>query len=300
MKLRSKTFITFIVLAIIYASVNLIAAPPRTYLEHYHVTSATMRLLDSTVVLPVIIIWFIGLYGYQKLRAYTTYIGHNKEGEDLVRLTRGIMILAWWLPIATTISALLDLFARQHPSFLPTATIIIDYMSMLFPLVAFWLISRGSRRLSEISGERPSQNSVHIMAILLIAGSILYTCLVVSSRDQLWSIHHLPLWAILTTLALPYIFTWYLGMMAAFDMRVYSSNVKGILFRRSWSYLAVGIVWIIIMSILLQYVTAVSTKLGDMSLGWALALTYGVLVTLAIGYVFIALGAKKLTKIEEA
>jgi hypothetical protein len=37
-----------------------------------------------------------------------------------------------------------------------------------------------------------------------------------------------------------------------------------------------------------------------MSLGWILVLIYGILITMAIGYIFIALGAKKLTRIEEA
>jgi hypothetical protein len=299
-RVRSKTFVTFIILATLYASINLIAAPPQTSLQHYHVTSTTLRLANITVILPVIAIWFTGLYGYQKLQAYTRYVRDHKEGQRLMELSRGIMILVWWLPITSTLSAALNLYARWHSSFLAAATIFNNYLSLLFPLAAFWFISHGSRSLSELSRERPSQRNIHIMAAGLIVGSVLYGFLLANAREHLWTIYHTPLWIVMLTLAVPYVFTWYLGLTAAFDIHVYTRKVKGLIYRKGWNYLALGVVWIIVTIVVLQYVTAVSAKLSDMSLGWILALVYAILAIMAVGYVFIALGAKKLTKIEEA
>lgn len=247
----------------------------------------------------MIIIWFVGLYGYQKLRAYTLYVQDNKEGKYIMGLTRGIMVLAWWLPVSSTLSALMTLYARTHIWFAPISTIASNYLSLLFPLVAFWFISRGSRRLSEISRERPNQLSIHLLSFVLITGSAFYGYLVANARDTLWSIYHMPLFVILFSLVAPYVFTWYLGALAAFDMHIYTRRVKGLIYRKGWNQVALGIVWIIITCIILQYITAVSAKLSNMSLGWVLVLIYGILATMTAGYVFIALGAKKLKKIEE-
>jgi hypothetical protein len=299
-KVRSKAFIAFIILAAIYASVSLIAAPPRASLQHYHISSTTLRLLNTTVILPVIAIWFIGLFGYEMLRTYATYVQGDKEGKRIMELTRGIMVLAWWLPIVSTISALLGLLSRWYPHLLAGTVIISNYLSLLCPLTAFWLICRGSRRLSELSHQRPNQNSIHIMAFALILGSIIYGYLVATAREHLWTIYHMPVWIVLLTLVVPYVFTWYLGLIAAFDLHVYTGKVKGLIYRKGWTQVALGIAWIIVTIIILQYISAVSARVGNMSLGWVLLLVYAILGVMAVGYILIALGAKKLMRIEEA
>lgn len=289
----------FIILAVIYASISLLAAPPKASLQRYHISSTSLRLIDSTVVLPVVAIWFVGLYGYTRLRTYTSHVKDNKEGKYLMELCRGIMVLAWWLPISSTLTSAMNLYASSHTWFLPVSIIISNYLSLLFPLVAFWLISHGSRRLSEVNPGRPSQISIHVTSLALIAGSVFYGYLVTNDRENLWKIYHMPLWTVLLTLAIPYVFTWYLGALAAFDIHLYTHKVKGLIYRRGWNRVAFGIVWIIGTCIALQYITAVSAKLSGMSLGWILLLVYGIIGVMALGYVFIALGAKKLTRIEE-
>ena len=301
MKFRSKTFYSFVILAIIYASINLLAAPPRTTLQKYNVSSTSLHLLNLTVVVPVVSIWFVALYGYQKLRKYTSYIQDNKNREStaVLTLTRGIMILAYWLPINSTLSAILNLLARHHPALLPYATITINYLALLLPLIAILFISRGARALTDASKQRPPQNGVNIMAIVLIIAGVLYGYLVASARTHIDSIYHLPLVVVLLTLVVPYIFCWFLGLLAAYEIHLYTKKVRGVIYRKSWNALAFGIMWIILFSILLQYLTSVSAKLGNLSLAWLLVLIYTILPVMAIGYVFVAVGAKRLTKIEE-
>lgn len=300
-RVRSKAFYTFTVLAIIYASVNLFAAPPRASLQHYHISSTTLRIIDSTFIFPVIAIWFIGLYGFQKLRAYAGYVQDNKEGKQLMELTRGIMVLAWWLPVTSTLSTVLSLQARYHPQLLAPITVLTNYLTLLFPLVAFVFISRGGRRLSEAGRKRPGQGSVHLLALILIIMAISYSYLITKTNaSSLDSIYHMPVELVLLTLVIPYVFTWYLGLLAVNDMHTYTRMVKGLIFRSGWNYLSFGVAWIVVMCIVFQFITTVSVKLGNLSLPWVLMLIYGILAVMAAGYVFIALGAKKLTRIEEA
>ena len=299
MKLRSKAFVSFVILAIIYASVNLTAAPPRATLQHYHISPAALRLLDTTVILPVLIIWFIGLYGYQKLQTYAAYVKGNKEGDQVALLSKGVTILAFWLPVSSTLSTILNLLALHNHRLLPINAIITNYLSLLFPLAAFIYFSRGSRQLSELTKRRPSPASIHMLVILLSTAGVTFGYLVARSQDKLYSIYHMPLLVVLATLVIPYIFSWYLGLIAVSDMHLYTRWLKGVIYKRSWNALSFGLVWIVIFSIGLQYVTAVSAQLANLSLGWTLLLIYTILPVLAIGYIFVALGAKRLTKIEE-
>jgi hypothetical protein len=103
---------------------------------------------------------------------------------------------------------------------------------------------------------------------------------------------------VLLTIVVPYIYSWYLGLLAAYELHIYTKKVKGIIFRKSWNTVAFGIVWIIISSIMLQYFATVSAKLNDFSLQTVMLLIYSLLPIIAVGYVLVAIGAKRLTKIE--
>lgn len=298
-KIRSKTFYSFVLLAIIYASVNLLAAPPRTTLQKYHISSSSLHLLNATIVVPVIAIWFVALYGYQRLRTYAGYIKDNKDGRQVVKLTRGLMLLAFWLPVSSTLSAVLNMYGVHHPGATPMITIIINYLTLLFPLGAFIWISQGARGLSELSKQRPTPTGTNLMAIVLIVAGVFYGYLVANAHQHVHTIYHMPMLVVLLTLVIPYIYSWFLGILAAYEIHMYSKKVNGIIYRKSWNALAIGLVWIIVFSIVFQYFTTVSAKLNNLSLGWILVIIYTLLPLMAIGYIFVALGAKRLTKIEE-
>jgi len=56
---------------------------------------------------------------------------------------------------------------------------------------------------------------------------------------------------------------------------------------------------VILTSITLQYVTTLTDRLTHLRISAVLIILYLLLIMLALGYVMIALGAKKLRKIEE-
>jgi hypothetical protein len=105
---------------------------------------------------------------------------------------------------------------------------------------------------------------------------------------------------VMITLGIPYMYIWFLGMQAATELHAYSKGLVGIFYRRGWNLFISGIAAIIFTSILLQYLTTLSTWLTSLSLGWLLSLLYVLLLLLASAYIVVALGAKKLMKIEEA
>lgn len=299
MKWHNKMFLLFVILAILYAFINLVVAPPRATLEKYHMSSTSLRVLNTTVVLPVIAVWFLALYGYQKLYDYSQQLEGSKEGTYVKELAVGILVLALWLPVSSTTSAVLNLAARNHPEMLAPATIITNYLSLLFPLVALFFINSAARKLSDLSSLRLAPRNINFMALALIIAGVAYGFLVANAQNDLDTIYHLPMPVVLATLVVPYIFSWFLGLLAVFYLHSYGKSVPGIIFRKSWNKFAFGLVWIIMCLIGLQYTTAVSAKLGDIPIGALLLLIYGLLLLIGLGFAFLAAGAKKLKMIED-
>ena len=79
----------------------------------------------------------------------------------------------------------------------------------------------------------------------------------------------------------------------------YSRRAPGTLYRKTWNLLAIGIASIIIMQIVIQYTTTLSSQFDEFKLLRLLLTIYVLLAMLSVGYLLIALGAKRLKKIEE-
>ncbi len=286
-------------MAVLYASINLIAAPPRATLARYHITRSELRLLDTAGIIPVIALWFFSLYGYQKLRDYSNLVRNGKDGKEVSELTRGVMLITFSFPVSSTLSVVLNLLTSQHPALLATTTIVVNYVSLAFALCAFWFISQGARHLSELVKQRPGQAGTHLMAIILIIAGVAYGYLIANARNDVYHIYHMPFILVLLTIVIPYIFSWYLGLLASYEILLYNNRVKGAIYRKGWRTMAFGVVWLIVFSVTLQYLTSVSARLSSLSLGTILALVYGILIIRVMGYIFVVLGSKRLTKIEE-
>jgi hypothetical protein len=92
---------------------------------------------------------------------------------------------------------------------------------------------------------------------------------------------------------------WAVGIFAAYNINLYRQKVAGIIYRRSWGYLAMGLGWLIVTSIIFQYLTTLTARLTHLSIYWLLAIVYILLLVLSAGFVLVAIGARKLKKIEE-
>jgi hypothetical protein len=297
MQVRSKLFYSYVTFALLYAA-SLMAPRSISTLHKFELTATQYRLVSLTVLIPILFIWFAAFYGYNKLRIYSQMIKNTPDGEHVKHITTGIMILAFGLPVASIVSAATTMIGEQNPAFLDAGTIIKNYVSLLFPLIGFVFISRGARGLSVITKERPSYRAVNILAAIFIAIGVTY-CYLILTSNNLDAIYHLPSWLIVATLVCPYLYTWYLGILAAFETHLYSRKAPGKLYRRTWNMLATGIGSIIVMQIAIQYIGTATVQLNDLKLARLLFIVYILLALLSIGYILVAIGAKRLQKIEE-
>jgi sulfite exporter TauE/SafE len=97
---------------------------------------------------------------------------------------------------------------------------------------------------------------------------------------------------------MPYIYTWFIGLLAAYEIYLYAFKTPGIIYRRALKLLALGLGWTIAVSVLSQYITTL-TKVRLLKINALLILVYSLLILLAVGYLLVAWGAKKLQRIEE-
>jgi hypothetical protein len=298
LRLRPKLLYSYLILLILYAGFTLLPAPSPATLLQYHVGATELRLIELTIILLSAFIWYAGFYGYDRLDTYTNYIEGDKDGQHVAWLTKGIFVLVMWLPVSSVISSILQYIARRHLGLLPSVTIVNNYISLLFPLIGFTLIGVGARGLSTLVKRRFTYQATNILAIILIYIGLIYYRLV-ATTDNRSAVYHMSIWPILTTIVAPYVYMWYVGLTAAYEIYHYQKKVAGIVYRRSWNLLALGLGWLIVTSIGLQYLTTLSARLNKLSIYWILVIIYTLLIVLSIGFVLIALGAQKLQKIEE-
>ena len=299
MKLRSKLFYSYLAFLIIYSGFILLPAPARATLAQYRVSVLGLRIIDLTIILILAGIWFAGFYGYAKLLAYSRLVQDDKDGKQVARLTKGIFLLVMWLPVSSVTSAVLNYIVMKHPGLLPAVTVINNYISLLFPLFGFVFISVGARGLSALVRQRPSYRATNALPILLIYIGLIYYRLVATTPNRN-AVYHMSIWLILITLVAPYIYMWFMGVQAVYEIYRYQRKVAGIVYRKSWDLLALGLGWLIVVSIGFQYLTTLSARLSRLNIYWLLAIVYSLLLVLSIGFVLIAIGTRKLQRIEEA
>lgn len=299
LKIKSKIFYWYVFFAVVYIAATLLIAPPKATLQQYHLTATSLRLFDLTIIIPIVGIWFAAFYGYARLRTYTELVRRSKDGRHIAKLASGIGILVFGLPISSISKLLLDYIAVHNKGFTASATIIDNYISLVIPLVAFFVISHGTRGLVALSKLRTSRLASHILTIFLIVTGVLYGYFASRPYAHVGENYHLSVGWVLATLVIPYVYAWFLGILAAYEMHLYSRSVSGVLYRKSWDLFAFGFGSIIVVSILIQYLTTVTIQLKSLRFSLILSLVYVLLLLLSVGYILMAVGAKKLIKIEE-
>jgi hypothetical protein len=300
MRLKSKIFYWYAAFIVLFAGITLFPAPDKLTLTKYHISSMELKTLQLTIIVFEAVIWYIAFYGYNKLHRYSQLIKAGKEGKQIDKIAQGLLVLSIGLPIAAIVSSALSVIAAHHPSFQAISVIIKNYFGLVFPLLAFILISIGARGLGDVGKTRPRLLLLNITMLATVALGVGFCCLIVLAHKDLRHTYHMSPELVMITLGIPYIYSWFLGLFAALELHEYSSKVAGILYRKGWNLLIGGLVAIIFISILLQYLTTLSSWLTSLSLGGLLLLLYVLLMLLTGAYIVMALGAKKLMKIEEA
>ncbi|MGC1177287.1 MAG: hypothetical protein WA843_04415 [Candidatus Saccharimonadales bacterium] len=294
----------YALLACVYTGLIFILPASKQSMRAYHLSALEYHVLLFAVVLPSLAIWFAGFYGYAKIQEYARSITKAPESVDFARLAQGCAWLAWSLPVTAICSQLLNAIADAHSGFKPAAIIISNELSVVLPLIAFSIISGASRNLVNRARVALSLANARGIMLLFVSGGVLYCYLVFRhlGPDSLGSArnpYYLPIWLMLLLVIIPYLYTWFIGTLAAYEINNFSKKARGLLYRQSLRLLALGLVAVIASSIALQYISSVEPRVGYLVLNYKLILTTVFRLVGGAGFILLAVGATRLKKIEE-
>jgi hypothetical protein len=301
-----KTYVwAFLVLLAVYIVLAFTLPSDPQVLSKHGLTQLNARLLNLTVVVPIALIYLTALYGFIHVDNYATKIHDTKEGPHFKNLALGLMILVFSLPVTAILGSLRSYAGHELPNLLPTITIVRNYIALAFVLAAIYMIAKGVQGLYGTLKRRRANNN-QLVSFYGIIGPVLlaslYTWLIVAQGYETPGDgpYYLPEWVLITTIIVPYVFIWCVGIWAAVYLYRYQAAVKGVIYKRAINYLAKGIAVIILISILVQGLTSLAGVLNRLDLTPLLFIVYLLIGLYVVGYGLVARGAKKLKQIEEA
>lgn len=304
MKRRLGPLHYFALLAGLYIVLSLVVPANHVTVSRYHLSGGEYHILLLLVILPYAAIWLAAFRGYEQMQAYVQSIRQTRVYLPFRYVADGAKWLAWGLPVPALVSLLLNGIANSHPGFTGAAAVINSYLTLLFPLVAFSLLSTGSRQLITMQGRQVSSRTTKTMVLAFVILGTLFVYFVFRNLHSLAAgatnnPYHLPVWLVVITLIVPYLFTWFIGLLAAYEIWSVSVHTSGLLYRRGLQGLSRGLMMVVAASITLQYIDSLVPGNRSLSLHYLLVLIYLILLIYAVGFILIARSSSKLRRIEE-
>ncbi len=305
-----KLFSLFSLLGLIYVWSNFGLPPNEVTQMRYHLSFAQLQLLRVTLVVPILAIWFVAFYGYSKFKEYSELIKESPDGKALSHISTGLLVLAIWLPVNSIVSNVTAYWQRVYPNLTPSLVIFRNYLALAIVLGAFWCIHKGARELLLLllKGDKNSVSTdlKQYYKVVFLAASLLLVYLTFSNPARQFptegvaqAAYYLPDFLIFLTIIIPYVAILYLGLSAFQFIHTYGKKVTGIIYAQALKYLANGIGVTVMTIMLLRYLTSMASILTTATLKVLLLIIYLLVAVIGVGYILIAIGAKKLKKIEE-
>jgi hypothetical protein len=291
-------------LALIYVVLIFILPASRETMHAYKFSTIEYRIIDLAVNIPSILVWFAAFMGYATLKHYAKSLEGSEEAASYKKLAIGFGWLAWSLPATALISIIVSSISYKVNGFKPASIIITNYINLLLPLIAFTIISTASRSIASKAKLKISLAAARINILLYLTAAVFY-CYFTFMRFNLHylsstkNLFYLPVWLMIITIIIPYLYAWFIGIFASYELTLYSKQIGGLLYRRALRLLVIGLLIIVISSIVLQYVNGIVPRVGHLVLNYKLVVTVLFRLINGIGYIILALGAFRLKKIEE-
>lgn len=298
-----KYTLSVAVLWLAYAVLTMIPSN-QTALDRYSISAVQLAMIRVSILLPHLLIWVAAALAYAHFKKYYQLIVDSPEASGFRKITQGLLFLLL-VAIVPTILKLEIAFNPDDLEVLKTMRITVNYISLGLYFGAFyffWQASKDFLQTLEPVATRKSGGKI-IAAVFILAAAYVWAVFnnatrTVSNDPLVKPTYFLSDPLILLTIVAPYIVMWMLGMFAIANLQTYSKLVKGVIYKRAFKYVSIGMAVIIGLLIPLQFVTQLGSFFGHTSLAVILAVIYVIFIALALGYIYIARGAKELTAIE--
>lgn len=298
MRIRLTPMRWFLLLALVAIGLALGLTPDPAAVRQLHTSPTTYRLAIAALLIPYVVIWYVSFYAFAKLREYSRPLKDSIDGLAFHRITIGMGTLAFSLIVPTIIALVLGNIASHEPSFKATSVIIGNYLGLFPGLIAFWFLGSGARMLIQTTPKAMGKFDIRWHAPWFFLLSVVFSHLAIENHYR-WHPYHLNLWPLIITFIVPYLYAWMVGLLAAYELGWYAKMVKGLLYKQAVRQFSNGIAVVIFASITIQFVNVTLAQRLGSSLGGTLLVDYVLLIVAAVGLILMALGTKKLKRIEE-
>lgn len=299
-KRPNRTFLVFSILSLVYIILLLTLPPNAATTQTYHLSNLEYRILSLLLGVPRVIVWFAAFYGSARLAQYAGKIQDSTEGTAFEQISRGLWWLAWGLPVSSIVTNIAGGIVHGNHQSLGPAVISNHFVALSISVIAFTIIGGGTRKLLDVTNKNISIQALRVLLLSFLFLGVSYCYATIrSAQSHRPNPYYMPVWLILLTVVIPYLYAWLMGLLAAYELRLYCRHVAGVLYKRALSLLAGGFGLAIVASVILQLITSSSSYLRRIEFNWSLLVLYVALVLYAIGFLLVALGANRLKKIEE-
>lgn len=303
-RLINRPLVAFAILTFFYTALIFTLPANRTTMETYNLTPLGYRIVYFSLILPSLAAWFAAFMGYARLREYAGSIRKTAEGPHFATLATGATWLAWSLPLGAILSVVLAGISNSWHGFLPAAAIISIYANLILALAAFSIIGGAARGLLSQAKLHFDNQANHFIMLLFVLAGVFYCFLTfrwfdLSNPGSTDNPYFMPIWLTLLTVSIPYLYAWFVGLLAAYEITLFSKNVRGVLYKHALRYLVAGLVVVIGSSVALQYINTADPRFGKIIFDERLLLAIIFSLLRALGFILLIVGALRLKKIEE-
>lgn len=300
----SRSTKVFIALTALYALLSFILPPSDATKAAYQLDDLQYHILLFIVRLPIIAVWCVALFSYISLHHYAEKITDTTEGDGFRAMATGMRWIAWGLLVPALASAFLNAIANVHPGFSVTALVTTNYLYVIGTLLAFSYFNSGAHSLAQNSNIHFSSRHIRLLTGVLVSISVLFCFLVASKMHGMdlgdsYNAYYLPNIIIWITVVVPYLYAWFLGAFAVTELILIAQRTSGVIYKKALQLLASGMVLIIFSLGALQYFRSIIPRTGHLTIGSALITAYAIYALLIVGSVMLAIGARRLKRIED-
>lgn len=306
--MNKKIYILLALLMVLYLLITFGTPTNETVLARYKMDATQYHLMRASLAIPLFLVWFAAFYGFSKLLDYARSIKDSPDGESFMWIASGLTILAVGMPVNSIITTIFSRAVAADMITQPASTIITTHLSVGYQLVSFLLIAIGSWKLLKVLKKvQFPKKSLIVCGSILAVISVLYTISALNNPSRAVPVapaqtatYYMNDALIFMTIIIPYIVSWACGLFAVVAIWTYQQDIGGVLYKKALKKLNTGLLVIILLAILLQFLTAAVLAIYAWQLGPLVTLIQLIVFAVGVGFIYVALGAKGLARLESA
>ncbi len=279
-----------------YLAMSLLAPRPAT--NPYNLASWEITLLGLSITIPYLFIWLMAARGTVRLGEYQISLGEGEHHKAFAQLKTGLAWLTAGL-IVTTLAGSVRSYLGTNEDLRTAVSIMINALHMFFPLMGFMWLYFGAHRLVRDAGlSTPMGTIIATLASVSVVTAVQIMLLFTDPKRN--ESLHLGDPLLVVLLIFPSMISTVLGALAVFDLNDFVKRSVAVIYERSLKPLALGVLLIALSTVILQLLLSVgASRLAGFGLGGILLIVYVFIGVQCVGYLFVARGAGRLSKLRE-